>query len=138
MEWGVKVINRGGWIKACSTKEILSNAGGCVKIQGRHIAVFNYDDGRQWFAVDNICPHKKKSVLSRGIVGDEKGEPKVACPLHKNTFSLKTGKHLGNEDLQLRTYPVKVHDGMLFLMLEGGQENSGRPDEAAPDALVKS
>lgn len=124
------------WVKACLTKDVLPNAGGCVKIQGKHIAVFNYDNGREWYATDNICPHKKKSVLSRGIVGDEKGEPKVACPLHKNTFSLKTGKHLGgNEDLQLRTYPVKVQDGVLFLILEGGQ---ACPPEAAPDALVES
>jgi nitrite reductase (NADH) small subunit len=119
----------GGWIQACLINDVLPNAGGCVKIEGRHIAVFNYNDGREWYAVDNICPHKKKSVLSKGIVGDEKGEPKVACPLHKNTFSLKTGKHLGgNEDFQLRTYPVKAQDGVVFLMLEGGQEDTGRPE----------
>lgn len=109
----------GEWIKACAAKDILPNSGGCVKIQGKHIAVFNYDDGRQWYAVDNICPHKKQSVLSRGLVGDANGEPKVACPLHKNTFSLKTGKHLsGNEDYQLATYPIKIEDEDIFLMVE--------------------
>jgi len=42
-------------------------------------------------------------------------EPKVACPLHKNTFSLKTGKHLNGDLDGIATYPVKVEDGFVYI-----------------------
>jgi nitrite reductase (NADH) small subunit len=54
-------------------------------------------------------------VLSRGMIGEEQMEPKVACPLHKNTFSLKTGKHLNGDLDGIATYPVKVEDGFVYI-----------------------
>ena len=45
----------------------------------------------QWYACQNLCPHKQEMVLARGIIGDQQGVPKVACPLHKKTFSLESG-----------------------------------------------
>ena len=30
-------------------------------------------------------------VLARGLIGDQQGVPKVACPLHKKNFSLTDG-----------------------------------------------
>jgi len=96
------------WIKVCKIQDILENGGSCVKVGEEQIAIFNYDQN-QWYAVQNMCPHKKQFVLSRGLIGEDEGEPKVACPLHKNTFSLKTGKHLGgNCDYNLKIYPIRV------------------------------
>lgn len=107
------------WEKVCSIKDVLVNGGTCAKINDQHIAIFNYNDGQEWYAIDNVCPHENKSVLSRGIIGDEKGEPKVVCPLHKNAFSLKTGQHLGgNEEYNLKTYDVKVEDDHVFILME--------------------
>jgi nitrite reductase (NADH) small subunit len=54
-------------------------------------------------------------ILSRGIIGSSDGEPKVACPFHKRTFSLKTGDCLNAEDCSIETYPVKVEDGYIFI-----------------------
>jgi nitrite reductase (NADH) small subunit len=42
-------------------------------------------------------------------------EAKVACPLHKNTFSLKTGRHLNGKLNSISTYPVKVEDGFVYI-----------------------
>jgi hypothetical protein len=64
-----------------------------------------------------MCPHKKAFVLSRGIVGDSKGEAKVACPLHKKTFSLLDGKSLQGEEYRIETFPVKVVGEEVFLEL---------------------
>jgi len=106
------------WIKVCSTSDILENGGSCVTIAGEQIAIFNLDNRREWYAVQNMCPHKQQFVLSRGLVGDAQGEPKVACPLHKNNFSLRTGAHLGgNESWQLKTYSIKVEQDDIYLMI---------------------
>lgn len=91
------------------------DGGACVLVEGEQVAIFNFGH-REWFAVQNRCPHEQQMVLSRGLIGDAKGEPKVACPLHKNTFSLVDGHHLGgNPDFQLKTWLVEVKDGMVMV-----------------------
>ena len=60
-------------------------------------------------------------VLSRGLTGDHEGEPKVACPMHKKTFSLRSGACLSDDGLEVRTFPVRVVAGMVQV---------GRPDDA--------
>jgi len=85
------------------------------------IAVFHHVDraaGRErYFATDNRCPHKQDMVLARGLLGSEQDEPKVACPMHKKTFSLQTGKGISDPELCVRTYPVELRDGELFVKL---------------------
>ena len=66
----------------------------------------------------NMCPHKKAFVLSRGIVGDAGGEPKVACPLHKKTFSLDQRRVAAEaRSTAIETFPVKVEDGTVYVEL---------------------
>ena len=62
----------------------------------------------EWYATQNSCPHKREMVLARGIVGDQAGAPKVACPLHKKTFDLRTGACLSGDALEIATFPVRV------------------------------
>ena len=65
-----------------------------------------------------MCPHKKQMILSRGMVGDKAGEPKVACPYHKKTFSLESGCNMEGEDYKIKTYPVKVEEGYVYIGVE--------------------
>ena len=64
-----------------------------------------------------MCPHKSEMVLSRGMVGDSKGVPKVACPLHKKTFSLESGKCLSGENLSVEVSAVKVEGDEVFVQV---------------------
>ncbi len=57
-------------------------------------------------------------VLSRGIIGDQSGTPKVACPLHKKTFSLETGECMSGDEYQIQTFDVKVEDEQVYLLLD--------------------
>jgi nitrite reductase (NADH) small subunit len=98
-----------------SKKNIPENGGACVKYNDQQIAVFNFTRRNEWYACQNLCPHKMQMILSRGIIGSSDGEPKVACPFHKRTFSLKTGDCLNAEDCSIETYPVKVEDGYVFI-----------------------
>jgi nitrite reductase (NADH) small subunit len=103
------------WIKVCTTDSIPENEGGCVKIKDKQIALFNFTKTGEWFATDNQCPHKMQMILSRGMLGDHAGEPKIACPYHKKTFSLHTGECLSGEEYSIQTYPVKIEKEEVFI-----------------------
>jgi NAD(P)H-dependent nitrite reductase small subunit len=81
------------------------------------IAVFNFASRGEWYACQNMCPHKNAFVLSRGIVGTAGDVPKVACPLHKKPFSLESGECLSGEDFSVKVFPVKVENGEVYLKL---------------------
>ena len=69
-----------------------------------------------------MCPHKQAFVLSQGIIGDSNGTPKVACPLHKKTFSLETGSEIDGGDLKLLTFETKVEDDDVLVHLPSVDE----------------
>ncbi len=106
------------WIKVAQEADFATDVGGCIKHHNKHIAIFNINNRTEWYAIDNICPHKGQNVLSRGIVGDTDGEPKVACPLHKNAFLLKTGQCISDETTPgVRSYEIKCENGEIFINL---------------------
>jgi hypothetical protein len=43
--------------------------------------------------------------------------PKVACPMHKKTFSLQTGESMQGEEYSIRTFPVRVESDRVLLEL---------------------
>jgi len=109
------------WKKVGTTEDFPQDMGSCVKLADQQIAVFRvpcHSEEDQWFAVQNLNPYNQRMVLSRGMVGSTEHGPKVACPLNKNPFSLRDGKHLGEGDIpDLQTYPVKVENEVVFLKI---------------------
>jgi len=103
------------WFKAAAVDAFPDNGGANVKYKDLQVAVFNNKRKGEWYATQNLCPHKREMILSRGIIGDESGVPKVACPMHKKTFSLLTGENLNGEEDTLKVYPVKVEDGFVYI-----------------------
>ena len=103
------------WFKAAPVESFPDNGGACVAYKGLQIAVFNFSRRGEWYATQNLCPHKHQMILSRGMIGTAGAEPKVACPFHKRNFSLATGKNIGGESCQLATYPVKVENGYVYI-----------------------
>jgi nitrite reductase (NADH) small subunit len=103
------------WFKAARVEDFPDNGGACVKYKDMQIAVFNFSRRNEWFACQNLCPHKMQMVLSRGMVGSTEGVPKVACPFHKRTFSLKTGECLNAEECSIAVFPVRIEDGFVHI-----------------------
>jgi nitrite reductase (NADH) small subunit len=103
------------WYKAAQTSDFPENGGACVLYNGVQIAIFNFTDRGEWYATQNLCPHKYEMALSRGIIGDTASEPKVACPFHKKTFSLKNGACLSGDPYQIEVYPVKIENGFVYI-----------------------
>ncbi len=103
------------WYKAGKISDFPTDGGVCIKYKGRQVAIFSYDRKDAWYACQNLCPHKMEMVLSRGLLGDDDGISKVACPLHKSTFSLETGENLNGELPSIAVYPVKVEGDFVYV-----------------------
>ena len=102
------------WIPVCRLKDIVPNTGVCALVHGRQVAVFRLDDD-QLFALDAFDPFSKANVLSRGIVGDLKGERVVASPVYKHPFSLRSGQCLAEEDVRLDVFPVRLEGHTVWV-----------------------
>lgn len=103
------------WFRACHVEEVPTNGGVTVKYDNQQIALFHFARRNEWYATQNECPHRQQMVLSRGMIGSQNGEPKVACPLHKNTFSLLTGECLSSDLCAIKIYPVKVENDFVYI-----------------------
>lgn len=103
------------WFRAARTENFPENGGACVKYGDLQVAVFNFTRRNEWYACQNLCPHKMQMILSRGMIGSQEGEPKVACPYHKKTFSLRNGECLNAEEQSITVYPVKIEDGFVYI-----------------------
>ena len=109
------------WVHVGTVSDFPTDGGATIKYGGVQIAVFNFTSRGEWYASQNMCPHKKAFVLGRGIIGDHLGEPKVACPLHKKTFSLEDGRSLQNEEYHIQTFPVRVDGERVLLQLPAAE-----------------
>jgi len=106
------------WIKVANTAQFPKEGGIAYKHNDTEIAIFNFSSRDEWYAISNLCPHKKEMILARGMIGDLAGEPKVACPFHKKQFSLKSGECLDDASCgNVETYPVKVEDDYLYIQV---------------------
>jgi len=102
------------WVAVCKLADIVPDTGVCALAGGRQVAVFRfYDDSV--YAIDNCDPFSGANVLSRGIVGDLKGERVVASPIYKQHFSLVTGQCLEEADVRVAVFPVRVEGGTILV-----------------------
>ena len=97
----------GSWVAVCRLDDIVPNTGVCALVGGRQVAVFRLDDDSV-YAVDNHDPFSRANVLSRGIVGDLKGELVVASPVFKQHFSLVSGQCLEDPSVRLPVFPARI------------------------------
>jgi nitrite reductase (NADH) large subunit len=110
------------WVKVGRVEDFPKDGGIAIRHGNAQIAVYQFSSRGEWYACQNMCPHMRDMVLARGLLGDQKGTPKVACPQHKKTFSLKTGECLSGDALKVRTFPVRVEAGEVFLELPSPAE----------------
>ena len=96
------------WIRAIDLAGLQRNGRALFRHEGRQIALFSTPDGV--FACNNRCPHEgyplREGTLGAGCV--------LTCNWHNWKFDLKTGANLDRGE-GLRTYPVKVREGDVWL-----------------------
>lgn len=108
----------GAWETVCRMDDLLPNVGACALVAKHHqVALFRVSDGEQVFAIANYDPKSGANVLSRGIIGDVKGELVVASPLYKHHYSLLNGRCLEDQHIQVPTYKVRVKNNSIQVAL---------------------
>ncbi len=85
-------------------------------VGGQQVAIFRVGQD-ELYAIDNYDPFSKAYVLSRGIVGDRTGIPKVASPIYKQNFNLKTGECLDDASVVVRTFAVQLIENQVQISL---------------------
>jgi nitrite reductase (NADH) large subunit len=105
------------WVPLASVDEVPADGGVAVRYGDVQLALFHVAAHDAWYATQNRCPHTGDMVLGRGIVGDQSGRPKVACPQHKKTFDLETGSGLSDPEYCIATFPVNVEGGKVYVKL---------------------
>jgi nitrite reductase (NADH) large subunit len=117
------------WVDVGAVDDFPNDGGATIKYGAVQLAVFRFASRNEWYATQNMCPHKKQLVLARGLIGDASGIPKVACPLHKKTFSLETGECLSGDAYEINVFPVRADGGRVLVELP--------TEEAIEDRLTR-
>jgi nitrite reductase/ring-hydroxylating ferredoxin subunit len=97
------------YVRVAAVADIAVDGGKLVRREDKRIALLRTEQGI--FATDNRCPHQGYALVQGDVDGDV-----LTCAWHNWKFRLTDGKCLfGGESL--RTYPVQVRDGGVYLDL---------------------
>ena len=99
-----------GWIEACPADAIEPDDVIRFDAGGRTFAVYRTEDDR-YFATDGLCTHEQVHLANGLVMGTV-----IECAKHNGRFDFTSGKALrAPVCIDLRTYPVKVADGKVFI-----------------------
>jgi nitrite reductase (NADH) small subunit len=101
------------WTDVCALDDIVPDTGVCALLGERQVAVVRVGWGEEVYALDNFDPVAKAFVLSRGIVGDAGGIVKIASPITKRAFDLRTGRCLDEASVSVPVFDVRVREGRV-------------------------
>lgn len=117
-------------IKVCRREELEPDSRKVISVEkGREIGIFNVDG--EYYAVENVCPHRGGPVcngqIQKKIKAEWKGPgnrieetfssiPTIACPWHGWEFKLENGEHIGDSKIYVKTYEVVVEDDNVYVI----------------------
>jgi nitrite reductase (NADH) small subunit len=108
------------WIDVCALDDVTPDTGVAALLDGQQIAIVRVGDGDEVYAVDNFDPFSRAFVIARGIVGDRQGVPKIASPIFKQSFDLRSGQCLDDPAVRLGAYPVRIEQGRILVAAPAG------------------
>ena len=107
------MVQQAKWLDIGPITQIEPGMAATLPVEGGdEIAVFHTMRG-EFYALVNKCPHKA-GPLSQGIVHGKA----VTCPLHNWVISLETGRALGADEGSVRTIPLELRGGRIFMAIE--------------------
>ncbi|HEX9506294.1 MAG TPA: nitrite reductase small subunit NirD [Acidimicrobiia bacterium] len=101
------------WSDVCALDDLIPGRGACALVGRYQVALFRAPADDALYAVSNYDPFSKAYVLSRGIVGSTGDIPKVASPIYKQSFDLRTGTCLDDPSVAIMTFAVRAVDGRV-------------------------
>jgi nitrite reductase (NADH) small subunit len=101
------------WVDVCALADLVPDRGVAALVGGCQVAVFLVEG--ELFALSNYDPFSQAFVVSRGIVGSRGDRLKVASPIYKQSFDLRTGQCLDDPDVAVPTFEVRAVDGRVVV-----------------------
>lgn len=111
-------VDIASWGDVCAFDDLIPDRGVGALVDGRQVAVFRVAPDDEVYALSNHDPFSRANVMSRGIVGSRGEVPKVASPMYKQSFDLRTGRCLDDPAVTIPVYPVRVLDGRVQVCVE--------------------
>jgi 3-phenylpropionate/trans-cinnamate dioxygenase ferredoxin subunit len=100
------------WIQVCDAGKIAREDVIRFDHAGRTFAIYRTADDA-YYATDGLCTHAQVH-LAGGFIMDHL----IECPKHNGRFDFTTGRAMGAPAcVDLKTYPVRVEGGKVFLNL---------------------
>lgn len=107
----MKAAVKATWTGVCALDSLVPERGVAALVAGEQVAIFLVDG--DLYAIDNRDPFSDAYVMSRGIVGTKDGIPKVASPMYKQTFDLRTGVCFEKPEISIPVWAVRCVDGRV-------------------------
>lgn len=101
------------WVDVCGLDDLVLDRGVCALVGTTQVAVFQVAPDGALYALSNYDPFSAAFVLSRGLVGSAGDVPKVASPVYKQGFDLRTGQCLDDASVTVPSFPVRAIDGRV-------------------------
>jgi nitrite reductase (NADH) small subunit len=98
------------WIRIAAAVEVPPGACGEYVAGGRIVALYNVNGN--YHALDGICPHQGGPLGKGSLCGAI-----VTCPWHGFQFDVTTGQHQTSKSLVHPTFPVKLENGDVFVLI---------------------
>lgn len=102
-----------GWIDVCSVIEIDEEDVIRFDHGDRSFAIYRSPDS-EYFATDGYCTHERFHLADGLVIGKQ-----IECPKHNGRLDYTTGKAKRLPIcLDIKTYPVKVEAGRVYVQIE--------------------
>ena len=99
------------WTDAYDLEFLVPGDVTAVKVGDKELALYEVDG--EVYASDNRCTHGD-ALLSDGFLEGNQ----IECPFHQGRFDVRTGSPTCAPVTEaLKTYPIKVEGGQVFLQL---------------------
>jgi 3-phenylpropionate/trans-cinnamate dioxygenase ferredoxin subunit len=103
-------VSGDAWVAVCGVGEIDEEDVVRFDHDGQTFAIYRSLDGT-FHATDGLCTHERAFLADGLVMGDI-----IECPKHNGRFNYKTGEaKRAPARINLRTYPVMVQAGKVFL-----------------------
>lgn len=95
-------------LKICKDNDLKEGSAKSLKVFARNVAVFRLNGALYGLEAD--CKHMRASIAYGKIEGTI-----ITCPAHGWRYDITTGECLTESWAKLKTYPVEVTDGIVYI-----------------------
>lgn len=111
------------FVTVAKVGEIAEGTGTAFPVDGRMVAVFN--DGGQYQAIDDFCPH-----MGASLAGGHLEDGVVTCPWHAWRFKVCDGTWCDNPRVSIDAFEVRVEGDEIQVRAAHKATDSGDGDSS--------